>query len=185
MRARLDSITPAERARAAVRALELIARAGELDRHPRVACYAALPDELPTAELFEYLWSAGRPVYLPRIRGRLLEFAPITSEDDLAVGVLGIREPAERCAEVSLAQGDLALVPGLAFDRAGRRLGRGGGYYDRTFPPSAPAPRLIGMAFACQLVSTLPEEPHDRRVVGLLTEGEFTLTSAPAADRIR
>lgn len=185
MRARLASIPAAQRTAAGRALAEQLVRAGELAGVVRVACYAALPEELPTEAVFAHLWSTGRRVYLPRIRGARLEFAPVASEAELETGRLGIREPEKRCRAEPLGSGDLVLVPGLAFDRCGRRLGRGGGYYDRTFPPAGPAPRLVGVAFACQLVAALPEAPHDRRVAAVVTEREFVAARTHPADQIR
>lgn len=185
MRTRLASIPARQREAAGRTVAERLVRAGELAGIARVACYAALPDELPTEAVLAYLWGAGRRAYLPRIHGARLEFAPVASEAELETGRWGIREPDRRCGAEPLGLGDLVLVPGLAFDRCGRRLGRGGGYYDRTFPPDALAPRLVGVAFDCQLVPALPEEPHDRRVAAVVTEREFVPVPTPRADRIR
>ncbi len=175
MRGRLQALTACERERAGREALARLLAAGEIVRARRCACYAALPDELPTSPVLEYLWSIGRPVYLPRIRGQRLEFAAVDSRSTLESGALGILEPGRRCVAAQLGRGDLVIVPGLAFDRDGRRLGRGGGFYDRTFPPRAPAPRLLGFGFAWQLVDELPEEPHDRRLAGVVTDAGLVL----------
>ena len=64
----------------------------------------------------------------------------------------------------------VVLVPGLAFDRSGNRLGRGGGDYDATFPPGEVAPRLVGVAWEFQLVTDVPHGSHDRRVDAIVTE---------------
>jgi 5-formyltetrahydrofolate cyclo-ligase len=186
MRARLEVVTVREREQAGVEALAQLRATGEIVRAHRFACYAALPEELPTWPLLEYLWSLGHPVYLPRVRGRRLEFAAVESRSTLEPGVLGILEPGRECVAAQLGEGDLVMVPGLAFDRNGRRLGRGGGFYDRSFPPRAPAPRLLGFGFACQLLDELPEEPHDRRLDGVLTEAGLVLAEVDSrSGRIR
>jgi len=65
---------------------------------------------------------------------------------------------------------DLALVPGLAFDPRGRRLGRGSGFYDRLLSQLAPSARIYGVAFAFQVLPALPNEPHDLAVQAVVTE---------------
>jgi 5-formyltetrahydrofolate cyclo-ligase len=72
------------------------------------------------------------------------------------------------CAPIAaMGELDLLVIPGLAFDERGARLGYGGGYYDRTLAGAGPA---IMIAFACQQVERVPEEPHDRRVTAVVTE---------------
>ena len=99
-----------------------------------------------------------------------LEFVPLARWEDLRPGPLGIREPLAGPAEPPLHADDLVLVPGLGFDRRGRRLGRGGGFYDRRFPPGEPAPTLLGFVFSAQLVDEVPTGAHDRWMDGILTE---------------
>lgn len=67
---------------------------------------------------------------------------------------------------------DLILVPGLAFDRAGHRMGRGGGVYDRWLE-ARPSTKKIGLCFQCQIVEQVPREPHDMRMDAVLTEEGF------------
>lgn len=137
----------------------------------RVALFASLPDEIPTAPIFEALRRAGRIPLLPRLRGDgALEFAPVACAETLRRGPVGVLEPPASAPAAALGPGDLALVPGLGFDRAGRRLGRGGGGYDRTFPVGAPAPLLVGLSFALQQREAIPVEAHDRPMDLLLSE---------------
>ncbi len=76
-------------------------------------------------------------------------------------------------------------MPGVAFDRRGRRLGRGGGHYDRVFPPATAAPLLLGVAFSFQLVDAVPVGPADRRVDGIVTELGIVRTAIPPRDPTR
>lgn len=90
---------------------------------------------------------------------------------NLLPGPYGAREP---MGDTPAPAADLVLVPGLAFDRAGYRLGRGGGFYDRflqTLP--LPLPTLCGVCFSCQITPAVPREAHDARVDFLLTENGF------------
>ena len=138
----------------------------------RVALYAALPDEVATRPLFDALAKANIARLLPRTApGRLLEFAVVESWAELVPGEYGVLVPAAEAPAVAAKGSDLVIVPGVAFDRSGWRLGRGGGYYDRTFPAaSAPAPLLIGMACEEQIVASVPRGSHDRAMDAIVTE---------------
>lgn len=99
----------------------------------------------------------------------------VTSLDDLAPGAYGILEPRDElrgvaARQVELRAIDLVLVPGLAFDRGGGRLGSGRGYYDRLIPRLRDDVVLIGLAFACQMVEKAPAAPHDVPVNFVVTE---------------
>jgi 5-formyltetrahydrofolate cyclo-ligase len=144
----------------------------ELVRRPfaRVALYAALPDELPLTALFERLRAAGRAPLWPRIRGETLEFGPIRSWGDLRAGPYGVLQPPPGVPSLALRPEDVVLVPGVAFDRAGHRLGRGGGFYDRTFRSACPGPLRIGAAYELQICAEVPHGSRDRRVDAIVTE---------------
>lgn len=87
---------------------------------------------------------------------------------DLKPGKFGIPEPVEPVRAGAL---NLILVPGIAFDRTGNRLGRGGGFYDRLLA-EYPGATAIGLCFDFQLVDSLPVEPHDRPVNWIVTESQ-------------
>lgn len=169
MRARLAGIS-AETARAAARAVaaRVVGLPGLADVS-RVGLYAALPDELPSEPLFEALRALDKRCCFPRCRddGRL-EFAPVERFDELASGRYGLLEP-ETAAE-PIGSEDWVIVPGLAFDEEGGRLGRGRAFYDRTFPAGAPGPRRIGVGYGFQRVERVPREAHDRAVDWVVTE---------------
>jgi 5-formyltetrahydrofolate cyclo-ligase len=138
---------------------------------PRIGLYAALRDELPSRPLFDAVVSARKEAWLPRMGpGRSLEFARVRCWGELMPGPHGVMEPAASQLAEALAAEDVVVVPGVAFDARGNRLGRGGGYYDVTFPPGAPAPTLIGMAYEFQIVDAVPHDARDRRVDALVTE---------------
>ena len=144
----------------------------------RVALYAALPDEVPTRPLFEALARAGTPRLLPRVApGRRLVFALVERWEDLRPGGYGVLEPPEAAPVFEPGEGDVVVVPGVAFDRAGRRLGRGKGYYDRAFPPGdRPRPWLFGVACEAQIVESVPTDSHDRAMDAIVTERAFQWT---------
>jgi 5-formyltetrahydrofolate cyclo-ligase len=132
-----------------------------------VGGYHALPDEADPALLLAALVARGHHIAFPRVAAKEwpLEFHRIPDGEVLRPGTYGIAEPAPHFPR---AVPSILLVPLLAFDGQGHRLGYGGGFYDRTLELlKAPA---IGIAFAGQEVSSIPAEAHDRRLDGILTE---------------
>ena len=144
----------------------------ELGMRPatRVALYAALRDELPVYALLELLRADGHAALLPRISGEQLEFVAFRSWRELRPGPFGVLQPPPGVMATALRAGDVVLVPGVAFDRAGHRLGRGGGFYDRTFRREHARPWRIGVAYQFQLCSDLPHGSQDRAVDAIVTE---------------
>jgi len=148
---------------AAVLALEL----PEVSGASAVLAFASFGAEIGTDPLLAGLFSMGKEVLLPYVDGDVLGVAAISSLDDLAPGYRGIREPARRepASEV-----EVAIVPGVAFDERGGRLGHGGGFYDRFLAVLDPAVPVIGFCFDAQVVEAVPREPHDRPVNIVVTE---------------
>lgn len=142
-----------------------------------VALHAALPDEVPLDAVAEAAVAGGRVLALPRMQGERLCFARVERWDTLVRGRFGIPEPAATAPEVRLARGDLVLLPGVAFDARGGRLGRGGGHYDRALAALREAPHLVGVGFAFQLVARVPMAAHDRRVDAFVCERGATRCS--------
>jgi len=137
----------------------------------RVGLYAALPDEVPTRPSFDRLLEGGLELALPRpVPGGGLEFRVVAGWEDLRPGRWGVLEPPPGARRCVFGPADVVLMPGVAFDREGHRLGRGGGHYDATFPPGETSPLLVGVAWSFQLVRDLPHGSHDRRVDAIVTE---------------
>ena len=123
--------------------------------------------------LIDLALAQGKTVALPRVvePARMLELCRVAdAARDIVVGWRGVPEPASDCGCVEVADVDWVLVPGVAFDRDGGRLGYGGGYYDRLLPllPSR-APRVAG-AFSVQIVDEVPKAPHDITMDVVVTE---------------
>jgi 5-formyltetrahydrofolate cyclo-ligase len=132
-----------------------------------VGGYHALPEEADPAALLERLVELGCHIAFPRVavKNQPLEFHRVPDGEMLAPGTYGIHEPLEHWPRVTPG---LLLVPLLAFDPAGHRLGYGGGFYDRTLEKlNVPA---IGIGYAGQEVASLPHEAHDRTLDMILTE---------------
>lgn len=129
-------------------------------RAPRtVALFAPLRDEIPLGELTQRV---DCKVVLPRVKGEDMEFYDYDAEA-MAVGAFGISEPQGE-VPVAAEEIDLMVVPGVAFTRAGDRLGRGKGYYDRYLSREGFRAYCVGVCYEHQVVDELPVEPHDRRM---------------------
>lgn len=175
MRAQLRALAPAGVAAAGAALPRLWRSEPSLAGLRRIALYAALPDELPTRPLFDALRAGGCEVLMPRCAVGGLEFAWVEDWRQLAPGRHGILEPLDTATRGDPMEADAVLVPGLAFDRRGGRLGRGAGWYDRCFE-SDPTPHLIGAGFALQVVDAVPVGPCDRQMGAILTERRFFRT---------
>ncbi|MFG3117383.1 5-formyltetrahydrofolate cyclo-ligase [Streptomyces sp. NPDC048197] len=143
-------------------------------RRPTVAAYVSMGSEPPTGALLDRLREAGVRVLLPVLMpDNDLDWAPYEGADRLVPAGWGLHEPAgERLGPQAVAQADVVLLPGLAVDRDGVRLGRGGGSYDRVLErldrAGAPA-HLVVLLFDAEVRDEVPAEPHDRRVHAAVT----------------
>lgn len=143
-----------------------------LDQARTVLLFVAhLPEEVPTRTMIETTINRGKTVVCPRVdrqERRLRLFQLENFERDLLPGPFGIPEPKPGTLEIRPEQIDWALIPGIAFNAQGYRLGRGAGYYDRLLPLlKQNAPRLA-MVLDPQWVDELPTEPHDQPVHGVI-----------------
>jgi 5-formyltetrahydrofolate cyclo-ligase len=132
-----------------------------------IMSFASMGSELNTWGLMKDLLAAGKKIVLPRIHGEHLQLFDVgMMEQNLIPGVWGIKEPdPSLCTEISLASVDLVLVPGLAFDQAGYRLGYGKGFYDRLLmSPRPKGLQSIALIFEEQWVAQVPREAHDQVV---------------------
>ena len=151
---------------------EVFRRALEVPAGVAVSGYWPIGSEIDCRPLLEALDGAGHGLGLPVVEapGRPLLFRAWRPGDPLAKAGFGLSEPApERPAVTPV----LLLVPLLAFDRAGYRLGYGGGFYDRTLQRLRavdPAPLAVGLAYAAQEVEAVPREPSDQRLDWIVTE---------------
>jgi 5-formyltetrahydrofolate cyclo-ligase len=170
IRARLAAMTPEQRARKSSRARALLKEQKLWHEAVTVLFYAPLHDELDVWPLVLEGLEAGKRIALPRFNSATGTYLPALIKDphcDIVIGKLGIREPRPDCKPAPSTAIDLVLVPGVAFDLQGHRLGRGKGYYDRLL-------RVVsgikcGVAFDEQLVPHLPVAPHDYRLDCIVT----------------
>ena len=127
-----------------------------------IVAYYSLSDEVCTHSFINELVAQGKKVYLPRvISAEAMVLCQYTGAESLKEGAYGIMEPVGQ--EISAGDRiDVVLVPGMAFDGSGNRLGRGKGYYDRFLSHlSTPLPKLIGVCFDFQKVDVVPTEKCD------------------------
>ncbi|MBK6393476.1 MAG: 5-formyltetrahydrofolate cyclo-ligase [Betaproteobacteria bacterium] len=173
-----DALDPAWRAQASVRLVERIAALPTFVDAGTVLLTAPFRSEWDASPLVARALAAGKVVALPRVdeSSRMLELKRIVDPvRDIVAGYRGLPEPATRCERVATASIDWVLVPGIAFDRMGGRLGYGGGYYDRLLPVlPARAARVAG-AFSAQIVDAVPSAPHDITMDTVVTEAEVVL----------
>lgn len=161
---------PDYRHRASEVACERLLLMSEVAAARTVALYSALGPEADASLALPSLLERNKLVVFPRVVGKRLEFAPASSLDDLQPGYRGVLEPQSVAIDFSVL--DVIVVPGIAFDRAGGRLGQGGGHYDRTLAQLGPKPFRVGFCFSCQIVESVPREGHDELLDAIVTEDE-------------
>jgi 5-formyltetrahydrofolate cyclo-ligase len=159
---------------AAVLDLALVRRA----RH--LAVYVASPGEIDPLDVVQAAMARGQVVYFPRVVGPGLEFlsGPLTA---LRSGAYDLPEPTEGRRLDPSSPDVVFLVPGLGFDPAGTRLGRGGGHYDRALA-EYPAALRIGLACDAQIRSSLPREPWDQPMDAVVTERRVLWTAGRSGE---
>ena len=132
--------------------------------------YAPLPEELDIWPLLRDSIAAGKTIALPRFDSITQRYVACQIQDlahDISHGQFGIREPGSNCIAIPPNRLDLILVPGVAFDPQGRRLGRGKGFYDQLL--ASVRGTTCGVAFDEQIVEAIPVEPHDVHLNCILT----------------
>jgi 5-formyltetrahydrofolate cyclo-ligase len=152
---------PPDRLAAAAAALSRLVL-DRLSGTARIAAYVPVGREPGSVALLDALRRSGTEVLLPVVRAGGLDWAPYAGADGLVAGALGTREPSG--PRGALGPVDAVLVPALAVDHCGVRLGRGGGYYDRALATLAAGPPLVALLHDGELVGRLPADPWDRRV---------------------
>lgn len=135
-----------------------------------LALYAPVKREVDTAVVMREALADGKIVLFPVVAGGALLFREVTGDHDFVRGAFGIAEPCDACPGRLPDEADGIVVPGVAFDRSGRRIGYGRGYYDRTLHRLEGTGRLVGFGFDFQLVDEIVGEPHDVALDLIITE---------------
>jgi 5-formyltetrahydrofolate cyclo-ligase len=140
-----------------------------------IGAFVSLPSEINTFSILEGSLKTGKKLFLPKtVKDKThFDFYPIHDFKNLTTGAFGVLEPnGNHPADWN--ELDLVLVPGLAFDPQGNRLGFGKGYYDRMLPRLKKTTLVIGVAYTFQIVDQVPHTSEDFPMKALLTEKGFT-----------
>ena len=169
--ARRDAVPETERAAWSLAIAERVDGHPETRRARSAMLFWSFGSEVDTAPLIERVVAEGKAVALPRIEGSDIEPVAFVPGHPTTETSFGAMEPAEgRVLDPS--ELDVIVVPGVAFDRAGNRLGFGAGYYDRFLPRTRADVAAVAIGFALQVVPEVPAGRTDRRVDAIVTEAE-------------
>ncbi len=168
------AMTPEEVAEKSAAILNKLISLEEWRRAGTIMAYVDFRNEVQTGELIRHCLAGGKRVSVPitDIAGKVLTPSEILHyPDDLVPGAWGILEPAPGCVRpVDPRDLDMVVVPGVAFDLNGDRLGYGGGFYDRFLPRTRPGTVFLAPAFELQIMDNVYPGPHDCPVHILVTE---------------
>jgi len=173
LRERRAGLDEDDQAAASMAVMARLARVPVLRSAGIVSGYRAVRGEIDIDASLILLAESGSIVTVPRVVGDHLEFLPWDPESDATRGSFGIEEPIDG-DPVPLFRHDVVLAPLVAFDHHGRRLGQGGGYYDRALGAIAPKhrPVVIGIAHSFQQVDSVPTEAWDVPLDAIVTEDD-------------
>ncbi|MCM2358916.1 MAG: 5-formyltetrahydrofolate cyclo-ligase [Geobacteraceae bacterium] len=135
-----------------------------------LALYAPIHNEVDTSEVFAAALTALKTVLFPAVSGEGLVFRRVSTRDGLRKGAFGIPEPVASCEVYEPGEADIIVIPGVAFDMKGKRIGYGKGYYDKALHSLEGGGKLVGLCYDFQLVDDITDEPHDVKMDLLITE---------------
>ena len=141
----------------------------ELERATTVLAFASIRNEVRTRPIIEAMHSAGKRVVLPRVVEDGLVLHLVEPGDEFVDGAFSVPEPRREAPQIEPSEVEFALVPALAVDPRGYRIGYGGGYYDKLLPALRGA-RTCVLAYDFQLVAEVPELPFDAAVDLVVTD---------------
>ena len=170
-------LSVAEKIEAAERVFDTLRNMAAYTVAKRVLLYHSLDDELSTRQFLENaVESSGKTFYLPRVNGVNLEILPY-DRTRMHLGAFRIEEP-DGDDVVSIDDIDLVIVPGVAYDRKGNRVGRGKGFYDRLLSERRKNLTTIGVCYSFQLVDEIDAEDHDVAVDFVITDGHGVIRAS-------
>lgn len=135
-----------------------------------VGLYAPIHNEVDTEDVLIEALASSRTVFYPVVCDEKLEFRRVSAPGMLHAGAFGIPEPDGSCQVLDPREADLIVIPGIAFDVTGKRIGYGKGYYDRSLHHLEGRGKLVGFCYDFQLVEAIAGEPHDVTMDLLITE---------------
>lgn len=166
VKARKSLLTAVEKTQAALAVFSRLEQSAAFALAENILLYHSLPDELPTREFLDK-WNGRKKFFLPRVNGLNLEILPY-DRSRMAMGAFHIEEP-QGDDKADISQIEMVVVPAVAYDRRGNRVGRGKGYYDRLL--SSTRATKVGVGYDFQLIDEeIPAEPHDVAVDIVITE---------------
>lgn len=177
IRAKRNSLSPSQRHLAGVHLSEQLHNQQIITKHQRIGCFLSFDGEISTQTIISQILQNNQSCYLPKLRPfkpNRLWFMPYNKDSRMGLNRYGIEEVDELPNHaIKVSDLDLVLLPLVAFDRVGNRLGMGGGFYDATFAHlnnKQAKPLFIGLAYQSQLVEDLPSDPWDLPLDGVCTE---------------
>lgn len=170
-----DAMSSAARTSASRAILEKVSALPQYGNAKVVLTYMGFGTEIETQPFFERIIADGKIVVLPRVdrASQTLILHSARGMSELLTSKYGILEPGTDAPIVAVTSVDFVLMPGVAFDRNGNRLGYGRGYYDKLMSTANPALARVAAGFSCQIVDKVPVGPHDKKVDCIITENEI------------
>ena len=173
--ARRDAMTPSAKAAASREIVDRLCALTSYQSASVVLTYMGFGSEIETQPLLERALADGKMVVLPRV-DKTSQALVLHSVDGMAAlhsSKWGILEPAYSAPIVAIEEVSFVLLPGVAFDRTGNRLGYGRGYYDKLLMRADPTLVRVAAGFSCQIVDKVPVGPFDQKIDTLITENEM------------
>lgn len=163
-------ITPVDRKKLSQKIAQNLCDSIAYQKAQHIACYHAIGNEVDTQNIIEDIWRSGKHCYLPIVMSdNTLGFAEHFPESTLKNNKFGILEPAPQ-KMINALQLDLVLMPLVAFDSQGNRIGMGAGYYDKTFAQVSGQVDLVGLAYAMQEINSIEPDDWDVVMSSVVTE---------------
>ncbi len=174
LRNRLLAMPPEQRKEKSKRACRNLISTEQYQSASIIMLFLSLPHEVDTSEAILQAWQLGKTIAVPKISWQQRHMIPVqisSLETGFATGAGGLRNPVAG-VPIPFGQIDLVVAPALGFDRLGNRLGRGGSFYDRFFANKEVIASRCGLAFAEQIVDSIPITASDEPVDFVVTDGE-------------
>ncbi|MFW6172270.1 MAG: 5-formyltetrahydrofolate cyclo-ligase [Elusimicrobiota bacterium] len=171
---KIAGINLSERKKADREICEKIIKKPVIKKSKNVMIYISREDEVDTKNIIDILISSGKNIYVPVTTDTEIKISRLKNMDDLIKGKFGILEPRPEHREyISHECLDVVIVPGLCFTTKGRRLGRGGGYFDRFLKKIMPKTKIIGICYSSQIEDLLPKEKYDVDMDEVITDSQL------------
>ena len=174
LQGRLLAMTESQRAEKSKKACQNLIGTEKFKAADAIMAYLSLPHEVDTAALILHAWQDSKTIAVPKVswvQRHMIAVVINTLDTGFATSASGLRNPITG-SPLAVEEIDLVITPGLAFDRKGNRLGRGGGYYDRFFAHKDLKACKCGLAFEDQVVDSVPQDDRDITVDMLVTDQE-------------